>query len=391
MAGASSADELIAAVSRVGETVARPAAGEVDRAGRFPHEALEGLKACGALGAAVPAELGGGGLGVTDLGRTCSALAQHCASSGMVLAMHHIQVLSIARHLGASNELADYLRRVAGEGRLIASVTSEVGPSGDMRASVCAVQRNGERFELQKQATTVSYGEQADDLLITARRDAQAAPGDQVLVIALRGEHERSRVGTWDALGMRGTCSPGATIDARGQAWQILSVPFGDIAAQTMVPTSHILWANVWYGIAADAVAIAGSMVRGSARKTPGVVPPSARQLSDAVRALQLLRSEIDAASHKYDELCAAGDGVALMRMGFALRINNLKLSVSEAVPELVTQALRICGIMAYKNDSPCSLGRHLRDAHSAPLMINNARLHETNASMLLIHKGGVG
>jgi acyl-CoA dehydrogenase len=40
-----------------------------------------------------------------------------------------------------------------------------------------------------------------------------------------------------------------------------------------------------------------------------------------------------------------------------------------------------------YPCDSPYSLGRHLRDAHSAALMISNERVLSANAAMLLVHK----
>jgi len=46
-----------------------------------------------------------------------------------------------------------------------------------------------------------------------------------------------------------------------------------------------------------------------------------------------------------------------------------------------------ICGIMGYKNGTPFSLGRHLRDVHSAQLMISNDRILSNVASMLLVHK----
>jgi acyl-CoA dehydrogenase len=46
-----------------------------------------------------------------------------------------------------------------------------------------------------------------------------------------------------------------------------------------------------------------------------------------------------------------------------------------------------ICGMAGYKNDSPYSLGRHLRDAYGAALMINNDRIYGANASLLLVHK----
>jgi len=51
---------------------------------------------------------------------------------------------------------------------------------------------------------------------------------------------------------------------------------------------------------------------------------------------------------------------------------------------------MQVIGIEAYKNEGPLSLGRHLRDAHSAALMINNDRIRSTNADLLLVYKGGL-
>jgi acyl-CoA dehydrogenase len=41
-----------------------------------------------------------------------------------------------------------------------------------------------------------------------------------------------------------------------------------------------------------------------------------------------------------------------------------------------------------YREDSEFSLGRILRDAHGAALMINNDRINANSAQMLLIHRG---
>ena len=67
------------------------------------------------------------------------------------------------------------------------------------------------------------------------------------------------------------------TLDNNGR---IVPGSFADSSAQTMVPYSHILWASLWWGIAADAVAKAAEFVRGTARKNPGTVPPTATRLS---------------------------------------------------------------------------------------------------------------
>ena len=92
------ASEIIAKTRAIANEVAAQHAAEVDREARFPRETFEALRQARLLSTAVPKELGGGGADMRELSAMCAALAQGCASSGMVLAMHHIQVACIARH-----------------------------------------------------------------------------------------------------------------------------------------------------------------------------------------------------------------------------------------------------------------------------------------------------
>ena len=57
-------------------------------------------------------------------------------------------------------------------------------------------------------------------------------------------------------------------------------------------------------------------------------------------------------------------------------------LTASELVVDVVHKAMLICGIQGYRNDSKVSLGRHLRDATGAALMVNNDRILLQNATM---------
>ena len=76
-----------------------------------------------------------------------------------------------------------------------------------------------------------------------------------------------------------------------------------------------------------------------------------------------------------------------LTTMASALRFNNLKIAASEQAPAVCQSALGVCGIVGFKNDTPFSVGRHLRDTMSACLMVANERIHQTNAGLLLIAK----
>ena len=155
-----------------------------------------------------------------------------------------------------------------------------------------------------------------------------------------------------------------------------------------MHPFAHIVWASLWSGIASSAVDHARTFVRATARKNPSAPPMSALRLAEADNVLQTMRSGIEAVALEYRRMLEVQDREAFRSYGFAIRINNLKLAASRLVADIVTDALAICGVEAYRNDSPFSLGRQLRDAHSAALMIHNDRIVQSNEALLLVHKG---
>ena len=71
--------------------------------------------------------------------------------------------------------------------------------------------------------------------------------------------------------------------------------------------------------------------------------------------------------------------------MDFQTRITLLKVEASELAVSAVMSAMRACGLSGYRTDGEASLGRHLRDVLSAPIMINNDRiLANLGASALL-------
>jgi acyl-CoA dehydrogenase len=376
------------AVLAIADEHAAPNAAAVDREARFPAETLAALRAENALSAFIPTELGGGGVAFETIAAACFELGRRCGASAMVYAMHQIQVISIVRHLDDAPWFEDYLRRVAAEQRLIASVTSEVGTGGDMGRSVAALAPTAEaRRGFEKQAPTVSYGEYADDLFVTLRREPEAEPSDQVIVLAHKEQLELERNGTWDPLGMRGTCSPGFVVRGELLPEQILPTPFPRVSAESMTPVSHILWSHLWLGIATDAFDRARAFVRAAAKKSPGETPPVAVRLSHLMSELSLLRAEVSSGLSDFVEASAEPGRESLTTMVSALRFNNLKIAASEQAPRVCQSALGVCGIVGFKNDTPFSVGRHLRDTMSACLMVANERIHQTNAGLLLIAK----
>jgi acyl-CoA dehydrogenase len=208
-----------------------------------------------------------------------------------------------------------------------------------------------------------------------------------VIVLTHAEQMTLEPTGVWNPLGMRGTCSPGYVLRARFAPEQVLPTPFARVSGETMVPAAHVLWSHVWLGIATDAFDRARSYVRALAKQKPDERPPAAQRLSHLMSELSLLRAEVD--SGLRDFLAASDDPARrrLSTMASALRFNNLKIAASEQAPRVCQGAMAICGIAGYMNGTPYSTGRHLRDSLSASLMVANERIHDTNASLLLIAK----
>jgi acyl-CoA dehydrogenase len=384
-AGTEAATDFAALLERVhtiGREVLAVHAEAVDRDARFPAEAFDALKELELLGVYVPAELGGMGLDVAQVSRLCEALGQYCASTAMIFAMHQIQVACIVHHGLDTAFFRDYAREIAARQRLIASATTEMGIGGDVRSSICAVRVVDDHFILEKQAPVISYGEAADAILVTCRRSEDAPRNDQALVLVRREDALLRRLSEWNTLGFRGTCSPGFELKSIGHAEQVFPVPYADIHSRTQHPVAHILWASLWVGLATDALNKARTFVRGEARKTPGVMPINATRLAEADLVLNTMRSTLQATLSEYHALLEAGNPDALSNFAFVIRVNNLKVTASQLVLDVVMRAMLICGISGYRNDSKLSLGRHLRDATGAGLMVNNDRILGQNATM---------
>jgi acyl-CoA dehydrogenase len=262
-----------------------------------------------------------------------------------------------------------------------------MGVGGDLRRSICAVETEGDRFALTKKAPVISYGTAADAILVTARRAPDARGSDQVQVLVEREQTQLDEVAGWDTLGFRGTCSLGFELSARGHFDQIVPAPFGDILAQTMHPFSHLTWGSLWLGLASDAVARARASVRKKMQASPDVPPIEALRLAEVDEVLFGMRSGLHATLAEYEALLAAGDPDAFSNFGFSVRVNNVKVTCSEKVVDVVGRALQIVGISGYKNDSSSSLCRHLRDAYGAALMVNNDRIRGHNSTMQIVSR----
>jgi acyl-CoA dehydrogenase len=356
---------------------------DVDAASRFPAEAFAAVKQQRLLGIMVRTELGGEGCGIADVVDVCYALSQACASTGMIYAMHQIKVACVSRHMRDNPVLARMLRRLCSEQLLLASSTTEGQSGGNVRSSEAPVEYRDGRINLERRASVISYGAYADGIVTTARRSADALGSDQVLVAFLKSDYTLTPLQGWNTLGMRGTCSEGYTLKASGVAGQIVPDPYEIIHAQTMVPFAHLLWGSVWTGIAASATARAQAFIRQAMRTGNGQLPPGAPQFTKALSSLRTLRGMLATSLRNYER--NMDDPKALASLEFQSMITLTKVEASELATSIVLSALRACGLSGYRADGDFTIGRHLRDVLSAPIMINNDRILANLAATSLL------
>ncbi|MGV9284484.1 acyl-CoA dehydrogenase family protein [Streptomyces sp. NPDC003730] len=379
-------DLAVVAADTAARTLAEHA-DQVDRDGVFPQASVAALARTGLLNAVLPHHLGGMGLDTAALAEVARTLGRACGSTAMIWTMHQVQLACVARHLGAADAAsAELLSSIVARNGLIASVTSELGVGGNLRESRVACGREGSRTSFVKKAPTISYGLMAEAFLITARRNEEAAAGDQVLVLASADQVELHDVGEWDVMGMRGTRSPGCRISVDVPSTQVLGTPFAEVAAHTMVPLSHILWSAAWIGIAEEAARRATRRLRQAGRLGSSGTAPDLR-LASVGQRLDALNGLLQSVIRGYEQLDGSRTGV--VTSDFAVEVNSLKLAASTETVEIAETALEICGMQGYQERSAHSVARMLRDLYSARLMISNSRLQETNATAMLMRRYG--
>ena len=345
----------------------------VDAEARFPSEAFAEIRKQKLLGIFVPQALGGEGASIAEIADVCYILGGACSSTGLIYAMHQIKMACIVRHTKGTAALERILSRIAAEQLLLASSTTEGQAGGNVRSSEAAIEHEGGKITLERKATVISYAVEADGIVTTARRAADAAGSDQVLLVLLKGDYTLERLQVWDTLGMRGTHSEGFTLRARAAAEQVMPEAYDRIHAQTMVPFAHLLWGSVWAGIAAAAAGRAQAFIRHAARSANGQLPPGAAHFTQAVSTLRTLRGVLAATLRGYEAVMS--DEKAMTSLEFQAAITLTKVQVSELAVTTVLSSLRACGLSGYRNDTEFTIGRLLRDVLSAPIMINNDRI----------------
>ncbi len=160
-------------------------------------------------------------------------------------------------------------------------------------------------------------------------------------------------------------------------------MPYDRIHNQTMTPTAHLLWSSVWAGIASAAVQ-KGRTLRAQGHARCGRADPAgAARLGEAKSKLRQLRSILSVSLDRPER--GHEDQRAWGTLDYQTSSGDDQGRCVRTRRRDRAGLLRTCGLAGYRNDGDVSIGRHLRDILSSPIMINNDRITSSMASAMMM------
>jgi len=339
------------------EKIVAPMAIEIDRSATFPRAAMDELARTGLLGLVSAPGVGGAGLGLRAAADVVERLAQHCASTAMVVCMHYAATAVIEAH--GSMEA----RKATASGRAIATLAfSEAGSRSHFWAPVSTATPEGDRVRLDGQKSWVTSAGEAD-LYVWSSCPATTEGASTIWLVPATTPGLRVPA-PFDGLGLRGNCS--SPIRAEGVTIPASSMlgPDGggfDVMMSVVLPFFQLMSAGFSVGTMEAATTKAAAHAGGTRfehlDQTLADLPTirayvaRMRTKTDMARALML------------DAVLAAESG----REDAMLRILESKAAAGETSTEVTDLAMRVCGGAAFRKE--VGVERHFRDARAATVM----------------------
>jgi len=168
---------------------------QIEQQGGYPEAFVQALTEAGWLAALIPAEFGGGGLGVTEASVILEEINRSGANSGACHAQMYIMG-TLLRH-GSEDQKRRYLPRIAsGEWRLQSFAVTEPTTGTDTTQIKTVAIRRGDQYVVRGQKVWISRVQHSDLMLLLARTTPLAdvkkrTEGLSVFLIELRDAAQR--------------------------------------------------------------------------------------------------------------------------------------------------------------------------------------------------------
>jgi len=342
-------------------------AAQHDRDASDPVENYAALRRAGFYGLNVPAELGGGGIGLRAWSLAAEELAQGCASTALSFNMHLSVVGPLMESALVARATKERLAKmVVHEGKLIGGNFSEPTTSGLVGTAVplTRARRVEGGYRITGRKAFASMIAAADYVMVMAYPDEATSPTAAMLLLVPPEAPGRRVEKVWDALGMRATRSDSMVLE---ECW----VPDDALLlrAEDILPFrregARWFWASytpVYLGIAVAAYRAIVETVKG---RTPPGFTQSLAYHPDVRRQVAEMSVDLDAARLLTHHAAWLSDTEGPTAAALSA-LYRAKYFVGEAVTRVTRTAMTLGGAHALLKSSP--LERYFRDGAVAPV-----------------------
>lgn len=394
--------ELVAEVARLARERFAARAAEHDRAGTFPHENVEELRSLGVPGMALPAAVGGKGIGAEAHMRILEAIAYSDPSTAVALNMHLLGA-DLLNNIPMFARGREVVTDVATNGALVCGPASI--PTGDLdnRSSGFVLTESGDDIVVNGKSGFASMSDAARYVIVGGRVPrGEGVEPDLAICIPETGTHGLRILGNWDGMGLRSTASHDIVCEdmrvPRSQAAiipaAVLQAIFRDASGQaTVLPhrargVLGILatWlgnARAAFDFTVDYVAerhgyLAAPVVTGA--ETPGFRSDEAWAQVD----IGHMDHWIGTGRVVLYEMVRSLDGNERDRQEFTRDLTRTVYHLRRMGEEVATGAMKVCGAHAYVKARP--LERMVRD-----LIGGNVMAWKTEQLAVTLGRGALG
>src|SRR5256886_2768079 len=173
-----------ASVRELAQGVAEPLAAEVDRAHRFPEEAVAAAASAGLMGVLIPQQYGGAGLDALAFTLCIGELAQACASTSVIIDVHTSVRSEPILLFGTEEQRRRWLPRLASGELLGAFALTEPAAGSDAASLKTTARRNGNEYVLTGTKVFITNIGRAGLYIVFARTGAdERAAGVSAFIV----------------------------------------------------------------------------------------------------------------------------------------------------------------------------------------------------------------
>ena len=207
-----SAQEDVAAASRIAKEVLSQQAAEVDTQGRFPTEGMKALADAGLYGLCITKEAGGKGKGMRAFAGVVEELAGACASTAMIYVMHvsAAQAIVTSAILGERDSI---LKEIAAGKHLTTLAFSESGSRSQFWIPISKLEERNGHYVTSASKSWVTAAGHAKSYVSTAQKPNATSPLESTVYLVRTKAHGVRVTSAFNGLGLRGNDSAPVSLD----------------------------------------------------------------------------------------------------------------------------------------------------------------------------------